>query len=232
MLIGEKLRIITLERKISFYSLFSWREKMSRYTGPRYRISRRLDYSILETGVEFSKGNNHYIPGMHGKKKGPTPKTSDYGTQLKEKQKIRFTYGLSEKQLYKTFLEAKKAKGVHGENFIKFLESRLDNLVYRLGFAKTRSQARQIVNHGHIVVDGKKVDIPSYRVKPGQEIAVKESSRGISVIKDAFATTYANVPFVKITNPEKLIGKYERLPERNEVLPQVNEQLVVEFYNR
>src|SRR5690554_676870 len=137
---------------------------MSRYTGPTWKISRRLGYSISETGKELQR--RPYAPGQHGKRR---VKLSDYGTQLREKQKVRFTYGLSEKQFLKTFVEAGRIAGVHGENFIKLLESRLDNVVYRLGFATTRPQARQLVNHGHILVDGKKVDIPSYRLNPGQK---------------------------------------------------------------
>jgi len=137
---------------------------MSRYRGPSWKISRRLGYSISETGKELKK--RPYAPGQHGQRRS---KLSDYGLQLQEKQKVRYTYGVSEKQFLKTFNEANKMAGVHGENFIKLLESRLDNVVYRLGFANTRAQARQLVNHGHILVDGNKVDIPSYRLIPGSK---------------------------------------------------------------
>ncbi len=129
---------------------------MSRYTGPSWKIARRLKYSISETGKELSR--RPYAPGQHGQRR---TKISEYGMQLQEKQKVRFTYGVNEKQFKKTFNEAKKMVGKQGENFLTLLESRLDNLVYRAGFAKTRRQARQLVNHGHVLVEGKRVDIPS-----------------------------------------------------------------------
>ena len=134
---------------------------MSRYTGPKWKLSRRLGFSILEDGRELKK--RPYAPGQHGQRK---KKLSDYGLQLYEKQKVRHLYGVSEKQFYKTFLESKKIAGVIGENFLRLLESRLDNVIYRMGFARTRAQARQLVNHGHVLVNGKRVDIPSFRVKP------------------------------------------------------------------
>ena len=133
---------------------------MSRYTGPAFKQARRVGFSISETGKDLRRP---YGPGQHGNaRKG---KLSDYGTQLKEKQKVRFMYGLNERQFHKTFKEAEKLQGIHGTNFLRLLESRLDNLVYRIGFASTRRGARQLVNHGHVTVNGKKVDIPSYRVK-------------------------------------------------------------------
>ena len=134
---------------------------MSRYTKSSYRKSRRLGFSTLETGRELAK--KPYAPGIHGQKRAK--KLSDYGTQLQEKQKVRFMYGLNEKQFKKTFVEAGKLKGVHGEDFLKLLESRLDNLVYRIGFATTRRGARQLVNNGHINVKGKTIDIPTYSCK-------------------------------------------------------------------
>ena len=134
---------------------------MARYTGPSYKQARRVNFSISETGKELAR--RPYGPGQHGKDhKG---KSSDYGTQLKEKQKVRFMYGVNERQFKKTFEEASKMKGIQGEDFLRLLESRLDNLVYRIGFATTRRGARQLVNHGHVTVNGNKVDIPSYRVK-------------------------------------------------------------------
>ena len=140
---------------------------MARYTGPSNRKSRRLGFSTLENGKDLKRP---FAPGLHGQKRAK--KLSNYGTQLQEKQKVRFMYGLSEKQFKKTFDEAGKLKGVHGEDFLKLLESRLDNIVYRIGFANTRKAARQLVNHGHILVNGKKVNIPSYIVKPGDIISV------------------------------------------------------------
>ena len=199
---------------------------MSKFTGPTWKVSRRLNYSISETGKELQK--RPYAPGQHGQKR---QKLKEYGLQLHEKQKVRFTYGVNEKQFHKTFVEASKIAGKTGENFIKLLESRLDNLVFRAGYASTRAQARQLVNHGHFTVDGKKVDIPSYRVKPGQVIGVKESSRNLGIIKANLEQKISRVQFIDF-NAEKLETTYVRLAERSEVLPEIKEQLIVEFYNR
>lgn len=199
---------------------------MARYTGSTYRKSRRLGFSVLENGKELAK--RAYAPGQHGNDR---KKLSDYGTQLQEKQKVRFMYGVNEKQFRKIFEEAGKIKGVHGENFLRLLESRLDNLVYRLGFATTRKGARQLVNHGHITVNGKKVDIPSYRVKVGDVIAVKEQSVSHPAIKAALEATHNRVEFVTF-DENKLSGTYVRLPERSELNQEINESLIVEFYNR
>ena len=199
---------------------------MSRYVDSVYRKSRRLGFSILENGKELVK--KPYAPGQHGTSR---KKVSDYGTQLQEKQKVRFMYGLNEKQFRKTFEEAGKMKGVHGENFLRLLESRLDNLVYRLGFAITRRGARQLVNHGHITVNGKKVDIPSYRVKPGDVIAVKEQSKQHPMIKASLEAIHNRVEFVTY-DEAKMAGTYVRYPERSELNADINESLIVEFYNR
>ncbi len=199
---------------------------MSRFTGSTWKISRRLGYSLSETGKELKK--RPFAPGQHGQRRA---KQSDYGMQLHEKQKVRFTYGVSEKQFRKTFEEANVREGKHGENFLKLLESRLDNVVYRLGLAKTRAQARQLVNHGHFLVDGKKVDIQSYRLVPGQKISLKETSRGLKVIVDALEGQYASVDFVNF-DKDTMTGTFVRYPERNEILQEINEQLIVEFYNR
>ncbi|CCV63817.1 30S ribosomal protein S4 [Alteracholeplasma palmae J233] len=198
---------------------------MSRFTGSTWKVSRRLNYSISETGKELKK--RPYAPGQHGQRRS---KISDYGVQLQEKQKVRFTYGVSEKQFHKTFVEAGKLNGIHGINFLVFLESRLDNIVYRLGFAKTRAQARQLVNHGHILVDGKKVDIASYRLAPGQKISLRESSKDLKVVKEALEAQFAHADYVALD--ANLVGTYARYPERNEFLPEINEQLIVEFYSR
>ena len=199
---------------------------MSRYTGPTWKISRRLGYSLSETGKELKK--RPYAPGQHGQRRS---KLSDYGTQLHEKQKVRFTYGVSEKQFRKTFDEANLREGKHGENFLKLLESRLDNVVYRLGLDKSRAQARQLVNHGHFLVDGKKVDIPSYRLIPGQKVQLKEASRNLKVVVDALEAQYASVDFVTF-DKDQMTGTFVRYPERKEILQEINEQLIVEFYNR
>ncbi len=200
---------------------------MSRYTGSTYRKSRRLGFSVLENGKELAK--RAYAPGQHGNKKGK--KLSDYGTQLQEKQKVRFMYGLSEKQFKKTFDEAGKLKGVHGEDFLKLLESRLDNIVYRIGFANTRKAARQLVNHGHILVNGNKVNIPSYRVKPGDVVSIKESDKELKVVKASLEALLNRVEFITF-DENKMAGTYVRYPERSELNADINESLIVEFYNR
>lgn len=199
---------------------------MARYTGSTYRKSRRLGFSVLENGKELAR--RPYAPGQHGNGR---KKLSDYGTQLQEKQKVRFMYGVNEKQFKKIFVDASKLKGVHGENFLKLLESRLDNLVYRLGFSTTRRGARQLVNHGHITVNGNKVDIPSYRVKPGDVIAVKEQAKNHPAIKASLEATHNRVEFVTY-DEAKMAGTYVRYPERSELNQEINESLIVEFYNR
>lgn len=200
---------------------------MSRYTGASYRKSRRLGFSILENGKELAK--KPYAPGLHGQKRAK--KLSNYGIQLQEKQKVRFMYGLNEKQFRKTFEEAGKLKGVHGENFLRLLESRLDNLVYRIGFASTRKGARQLVNHGHITVNGNKVNIPSYRCIPGDVIAIKENDKNLSVVKSSLEALNNRVEFVTF-DEAKMAGTYIRYPERSELNIDINESLIVEFYNR
>ena len=199
---------------------------MARYTGPSWKISRRLKYSVLENGKELKK--RPYAPGQHGQRRG---KISEYGTHLQEKQKVRFTYGMSEKQFRKLFDFAGKLKGKHGDNFLMLLESRLDNLVYRLGLANTRRQARQLVNHGHITVNGQKVDIPSYLVKPKSIIGVKESSHKLSIIQDALAAVVSRKEYVSF-DESKMEGEFIRYPERSEILPDIKENLIVEFYSR
>ena len=200
---------------------------MARYTGPVWKLSRRLSFSILETGEELKK--RQYAPGQHG----PTKriKLSGYGTQLREKQRIRNMYGLNERQFYNTYKKAEKMGGVVGTDFLTLLESRLDNLVYRLGFARTRKGARQLVNHGHILLNGKKVDIPSVIVKPGSTIEVRERSRNMASIVDALEATLNTVAFVSVDKENKK-GSYVRLPERSELNQEINEPLVVEFYSR
>ena len=198
-----------------------------RYTGPSYKKSRRVGISTLETGKELVK--RPYGPGQHGNaRKG---KLSNYGIQLVEKQKIRFTYGISEKQLKKAFEKAGKLKGIHGENMLKLLESRLDNIVYRMGIASTRRAARQFVNHGHVAVNGKKVDIPSYQVKPGDVVSVRENSKEHKGMKQALEAINRNVEYVSF-DKNKLEGTYIRYPERSELSQEINESLVVEFYNK
>lgn len=200
---------------------------MSRYTGPNYKKARHVSFSILETGKELAR--RPYGPGQHGKtKKG---KLSNYGVQLQEKQKLRFMYGLSERQFRKTFEEASQLKGIHGEDFLRLLESRLDNLVYRIGFARTRRAARQLVSHGHIMVNGNKVDIPSYQVKVGSVISIHENSKEHPAIKMALENQTNRVEYIKF-DQAKNEATYIRLPERNELSADINEALIVEFYSR
>lgn len=200
---------------------------MSRYTGPSYKKARRTGFSLLENGKELAR--KPYGPGAHGQDRKRRPST--YSTQLKEKQKVRFMYGLNEKQFVKTYKEAGKMQGIHGENLLKLLESRLDNLVYRMGFATTRRASRQLVNHGHITVNGKKVDIPSYRCKPGDVIGLKEQSKDHKAVKEALSKVLKRVEFITFDD-KKLTGTYVRLPERSELNPEINESLIVEYYNR
>ena len=202
---------------------------MSRNTGSIWKKSRRLGFSVLETGEELTRRNT--IPGQHGSAR--RPKLTNYGLQLQEKQRIRHTYQLSEKQFYNTYLKASKKAGSAGENFLVMLESRLDNIVYRMGFARTRRASRQLVNHGHVLVDGKKVDIPSFQVKPGQVIEIRERAKNLSVINEALEAATATVDFVEVNKDAKK-GTYVRYPERKELFTaqEINELLVVEFYNR
>ena len=201
---------------------------MSRYTGPSRKVSRRLGYSTLETGRELAK--RPYGPGQHGNNR--RKKVSEYGKQLNEKQKLRETYGVSEKQFRRLFVIAKADKDVvTGLAFMRLLETRLDNLVYRLGFARTRRQARQLVNHGHVLVNGKKVDIPSYLVKINDLISLEEKAKSFAIVKDAMENQVSLVNYVTV-NKETKEGKLVRLPERNELTSDIDESQIVEFYNR
>ena len=200
---------------------------MARYTGPAYKKSRRLGFSTLENGKDLAK--RPFAPGVHGNDR--RKKLSEYGIQLQEKQKVRTLYGLTEKQFRKVFDKASHMKGIVGENLLVLLESRIDNLVYRLGMARTRRSARQIVNHGHILVNGKKVDIPSYTCKVGDIISVKENSLNHPAIIDALEQNHTVAAFLEL-DKKKLTGKFLRIPERSELNSEINEQLIVEFYNR
>ena len=200
---------------------------MSRYTGPVWKQSRRLGISLTGTGKELDR--RPYAPGQHGPNQ--RKKLSEYGLQLQEKQKLRFMYGLNERQFRNLFEKAGKMKGIHGENFMILLESRLDNLVYRLGLARTRRQARQLVNHGHILVDGKRVDIPSYSVNPGQTISLREKSQNLDIINEAIEVN-SFVPEYLTFDADKKEGTYTRYPERSELPAEINEAFIVEFYSR
>ena len=199
---------------------------MSRYIGPTFKKSRRYGFSTLETGKELRR--KAQAPGIHGTSR---KKLSEYGVQLQEKQKVRFMYGLSEKQLRKTFETAGKMKGIHGYNLLLLLESRLDNLVYRMGFTKTRKAARQLVNHGHVLVNGKRVDIPSFRVKVGSVISLRENSQDHPVVAECMNMDIPVPAFLNVDKNKKT-GTYVRYPEREELNSEINESLIVEFYNR
>lgn len=200
---------------------------MSRYTGASWKLSRRLNFSILETGKELSK--RPYGPGQHGnaRKKKPT----EYGRQLIEKQKLRLMYGVNERQFRRLFLMASNSHEVTGIAFMRILESRLDNLVYRMGFARTRRAARQLVNHGHILVNGRKVDIPSYLCSVNDVISVKESSKNLKVIVESLDSLASVVKYVSVNKEEKS-GTFLREPERNELPLDIQESQIVEWYNR
>ena len=200
-----------------------------RYTGSTNKRSRRLGFSILESGKEFSKGKKRtYGPGQHGPDRKKKP--SEYGKQLIEKQKLEQMYGVNERQFRRLFKLARKSDEVTGIAFCRILESRLDNLVCRMGFARTRKAARQLVNHGHVTVNGAKVDIPSYLCKVGDKIALKEG-HDLKVVKESLEVRPNPVGFVKV-DAEKLAGEFIRLPERNELPSEINEAQVIEYYNR
>jgi small subunit ribosomal protein S4 len=201
---------------------------MSRYTGPTWKLSRRLGISLSGTGKELAR--RPYAPGDHGP--NSRRKISEYGSQLQEKQKLRRMYGLNERQFRNLFVRAGKiTEGTHGENFMILLEQRLDNVVYRLGLATTRAQARQLVNHGHITVDGKRVDIPSYEVQPGQEISLRERSQNLAIVNAALEATVSRAAYVTLDDNKK-VGSLVRLPQRDELEPEIDEALVVEYYNQ
>jgi len=208
---------------------------MARYRGPVEKIERRFGVSLNLKGERRLAGKSAlekrpYGPGQHGQRR---KKVSEYGLQLNEKQKAKFMYGISEKQFRALFTEANRRSGNTGINLITLIEQRLDNVVYRMGFASTRRFARQLVTHGHILVDGKKLDIPSYRVKPGQKIEVRESSKSNTQIVRAIELTNQTglAPWVDI-DAEKVFGIFTRLPERDEVVIPVEERLIVELYSK
>lgn len=200
---------------------------MARYTGPAHKKSRRVGFSTLENGKDIAR--RPYRPGQHGQAR--RGKESDYGVQLKEKQKMRFMYGLTEKQFHKTFDKAMKMSGIQGENLFKLLESRLDNLVYRIGFANTRRGARQLVNHGHILINGKKVDIPSYQVKIGDVISLKDKDKEMKSVTEALSNLNHRNEYLNYDESKKA-ATYVRYPERQELTPEIDESLIVEFYNK
>lgn len=199
---------------------------MSRYTGPKFKLSRRLGISLSGTGKDLKRP---FPPGQHGPNQ--RKKISGYGVQLQEKQKLRHMYGLNEKQFRNLFDKANKIKGIAGENFMVLLESRLDNLVYRLGLSNSRAGSRQLVAHGHVTVNGKKVDIASYTVSIGDVIGLRERSRALKTIKEAMEGRH-HLPNYLEFNEQAMEGKYIRFPERAELSQDIDEKQIVEFYSR
>ena len=201
---------------------------MARYTGPKTKIARRFNDPIFGPSKVLQKKN--YPPGMHGR--GKKRKMSEYAVQLSEKQKAKYTYGVLERQFAKIFEFAARKEGITGENLLKFLEARLDNTVYRLGVAPTRRAARQLVLHKHIVVNGETVNIPSYTLKPGDLVAVREKSKSLEVVSTSVATTISkNFPWLE-WDSKSLAGKFVTYPLRDEIPERINEQLIVELYSK
>ena len=202
---------------------------MARYTGPSTRISRRFGQYIIGSAKVLERRN--FPPGQHGPKS--RRKLSEYAVGLAEKQKLRFIYGLLERQFRRTFAIAKRERGVTGERFLQLLETRLDSVVYLLGFAKSRAAARQLVNHGHVRVNGRKVDIASYSVQQGDEVEMKAVNSSRQLATRAIEENRARVvPSWLTRNDEALKGTITRLPTRDEMEPSINEQLIVEYYSR
>lgn len=202
---------------------------MARYIGPKTKIARKFGQAIYGDDKNFEKRKNQ-PPGQHGPNKRRGAKKSEYATQLAEKQKAKYTYGILERQFANLFDKAHRSKGVTGEVLLQPCESRLDNVVYRLGFAKTRSAARQLVSHRHITVNGELVNIPSYLLKAGDEIAVREKSKSLEVISNALASK-ANYEWLQF-NDEKKTGTFVSAPERIQIPEDIKEQLIVELYSK
>ena len=201
---------------------------MARYTGPKSKIARKFGEAIYGPDKVLSKKN--YPPGQHGVNK--RRKTSEYGIQLREKQKAKYTYGVLEKQFRNLFEKASRKKGITGEVLLQLLEARLDNVVFRLGIAPTRAAARQLVLHRHIVVNGKVVNIASYSVKPGEVIGVREKSKSIEVIADSLAGfNHSKYPWIEWDEATKS-GKFLHLPERADIPENIKEQAIVELYSK
>ncbi|MBK5719285.1 30S ribosomal protein S4 [Dysgonomonas sp. Marseille-P4677] len=201
---------------------------MARYTGPKSRIARKFGEPIFGPDKVLSKKN--YPPGQHGN--GRKKKSSEYGIQLREKQKAKYTYGVLEKQFRNMFDKALASRGITGEVLLQMLESRLDNVVFRLGIAPTRAAARQLVSHRHIVVDGSVVNIPSYTLKPGQLVGVREKSKSLEVVSEALSGfNHSKYPWIE-WDQATMTGKYLHIPERADIPENIKEQLIVELYSK
>lgn len=202
---------------------------MARYTGPTTKIARKFGEPIFGPDKVLEKKN--YPPGMHGLNK-KRKKVSEYGTQLQEKQKAKFTYGVLERQFANTFEKASRMPGVTGEILLQLLESRLDNVVYRMGVAPTRAAARQLVSHRHITVNGKVVNIPSYSLKPGDLVGVREKSKSLEIITESLSSNrHTKYSWLEWSN-DQLVGKYMTNPERSDIPENIKEQLIVELYSK
>lgn len=202
---------------------------MARYTGPKSKIARKFGEPIFGTDKAFEKKN--YPPGAHGANKRRR-KASEYGIQLKEKQKVKYTYGMLEKQFRNLFEKASRSKGVTGEVLLQLLESRLDNVVYRLGISPTRDGARQLVTHRHITVNGNVVNIPSYSLNPGDLVGVREKSKSLIVITDSLESNRAGASSWIEWDGAEMTGKFLNRPEREEIPENIKEQLIVELYSK
>jgi small subunit ribosomal protein S4 len=202
---------------------------MARYIGPKSRVARKFGEPIFGPDKHLERKN--YPPGQHGMNK-KRKKTSEYGVQLREKQKAKYTYGILERQFRNTFEKASRSKGVTGEVLLQLLEARLDNTVYRLGVAPTRSAARQLVSHRHVTVNGNVVNIPSYQLKPGDIIGVREKSKSLETISDSLSTRrYAKLPWLEWDDTQ-MAGKFMNMPERTDIPEDIKEQLIVELYSK
>lgn len=201
---------------------------MARYTGPKTKIARKFHEPIY--GPDKSYEKKPYAPGMHGQnhRRG---KTSEYGIQLNEKQKAKYTYGILERQFRKLYAEASRRGGVTGEELMKLIEARLDNVVYRLGIARSRAQARQLVSHRHIAVNGNVVNVPSYSLKEGDVVSVRERSKSLEVIVDALASRANNYPWLE-WDGNSMSGKFVNFPQRSDIPETINEQLIVDLYSK
>ncbi|MEM9998661.1 MAG: 30S ribosomal protein S4 [Bacteroidota bacterium] len=200
---------------------------MARYRGPKQKLARRFREPIF--GPSKALERKPYPPGQHGQSR--RRKESEYSVQLKEKQKAKYTYGLLERQFRNLFEKASRKKGITGENLLQFLEARLDNVVYRLGFARTRRQARQLVNHGHVMVNERVSNIPSHQLRPGDIVEIRPKSKNLSVIQDAAYSNRRSFPHLEVDR-DRLTGKFLDYPQREDIPEQIREQLIVELYSK
>ena len=201
---------------------------MARYTGPKTKIARKFHEPIY--GPDKSYEKKPYAPGMHGQNRRRS-QTSEYGIQLNEKQKAKYTYGILERQFRKLYAEASRRGGITGEELMKLIEARLDNVVYRLGIARSRAQARQLVSHRHIAVNGNVVNVPSYSLKEGDVVSVRERSKSLEVITDALASRANNYPWLE-WDGASMSGKFVNFPQRSDIPETINEQLIVDLYSK